>query len=88
VAELREVHILIGKRNYRIQTALDDPTLERIRAIISEITSALGDDVDQEKRLMLTCLQLAYSVEKISWRLGAMTSRLEEAEEFTESEIP
>jgi hypothetical protein len=64
-----------------MQTALDDSTLNRIVSIISEITGAVGGEVDQEKLLMLTCLQLAYSVEKISWRLGAVTSRLEEVEE-------
>ncbi|MDR1731941.1 MAG: cell division protein ZapA [Synergistaceae bacterium] len=80
MAELREVRIPIGKRNYRMQTALDEPTLDRVVSIVSDVSSSAGDNVDQDQLLMLTCLQLAYSLEKISQRLEKLTDRLRETE--------
>jgi hypothetical protein len=63
-----------------MQTALDEPTLDRVVSIVSDVSSSAGDNVDQDQLLMLTCLQLAYSLEKISQRLEKLTDRLRETE--------
>ncbi|MDR1875180.1 MAG: cell division protein ZapA [Synergistaceae bacterium] len=85
MAELREVTILIGARSYRMQTALDDVTLNRVISIISEVSEPVGNMVNQDQLLMLTCLQLAYSLEKISRRLENLTDKVKEMEKMSEA---
>jgi hypothetical protein len=60
-----------------MQTALDEPTLARVTAIVDEVGQAIGSGTDQDHLLMLTCLQLAYTLEKISNRLEPLKFRLE-----------
>ncbi len=76
MAELREVRILIGKRSYRMQTALDESALAQVTALAAEVSESIGDGVDQENLLLLTCLQLSYSLEKMSGRLNRLLERL------------
>ena len=45
-----------------MQTALDDPTLNRVTAIVDEVGQAIGSGTNQDDLLMLTCLQLAYTL--------------------------
>jgi hypothetical protein len=59
-----------------MQTALDDSTLNQVLSIVSEVSAPVGDTVDQDHLLMFTCLQLAYSLEKISRRLENLEERL------------
>jgi hypothetical protein len=60
-----------------MQTALDEPTLDRVTAIVDEVGQAIGSGTDQNHLLMLTCLQLAYTLEKISTRLEPLEVKLE-----------
>jgi hypothetical protein len=60
-----------------MQTALDEPTLARVISIVDEVGQAIGDGTDQDHLLMLTCLQLAYSLETISKNLESLEERLE-----------
>jgi hypothetical protein len=60
-----------------MQTALDESTLERVTNIVDEVGQAIGSGTDQDHLLMLTCLQLAYSLEKILGKLEPLESRLE-----------
>ncbi|MDR2527680.1 MAG: hypothetical protein LBD04_01495 [Synergistaceae bacterium] len=76
MAERREVSLVIGRRSYRVQTALDDDTLARVTEIVQGVGEAVGAGVDQNHLLMLTCLQLAYSLEKISGALQPLENRL------------
>ena len=78
MAELREIRVLIGKRSYRMQTALDESMLSRVMSIVNEVAEAIGDGVGQDHLMMLTCLQLAYSLEKIKEGLGPLAERLED----------
>ena len=78
--ETREVTIVIGKRLYHINTALDKPTFDRVAAIVKGVSASLKDDVGQDERLMLTCMQLAYSLEKIMSKLDPLASVLENLE--------
>lgn len=80
MAELREVRIIIGRRSYRMQTTLDDETLERVTSLVAEVGSTTRSGVDQDNWLMLTCLQLAYSLDRISQRLSPLEDRLRNPE--------
>jgi len=66
LADRREVRIKIGKRSYSIQTELDDEMLKRVVDIVKEAGGVINGSVDQDNLLMLTCLQLAYNLEKVS----------------------
>ena len=66
MADRREVRIKIGKRSYSIQTELDDEMLKRVVDIVKEAGGVINGSVDQDNLLMLTCLQLAYNLEKVS----------------------
>ena len=78
MAERREVCVFIGKRNYIMQTELDDDTLDRVVGIVNEVCDAISGTIDQNSLLMLTCLQLAYNLEKISERLEPFDRRLDD----------
>lgn len=81
MAELREVRILIGRRSYRMQTTLDEATLDRVTSLVAEIGADLGTGfVNHDNLLMLTTLQLAYTLDKISQRLLPLHDRLQETE--------
>ena len=79
---LREVRIVIGKRSYRIQTALSEDTLERVISMVADVSQNIGDGVEQESLLLLTCLQFAYSLDKISRRVTPLVDALEQIEPF------
>ena len=80
MTELREVRILIGRRSYRMQTALDEATLDRVISMVTEIGEVVGTGVDQDTLLMFTCLQLAYSLDQIAQRLQPVGERVKEGE--------
>jgi hypothetical protein len=60
-----------------MQTSLDEPMLSEVLSIVNEVGKAIGESTDQENRLMLTCLQLAYSLEKVSKTLEALEKKLD-----------
>jgi hypothetical protein len=60
-----------------MQTALDEPTLSRVTSIVEEVGRAIGSGTDQDHLLMLTCLQLAYTLEKVSKKLESLEDRLQ-----------
>ena len=78
MADRREVRIQIGKRNYLVQTELDNETLKRVVDIVKEAGGAINGNVDQENLLMFTCLQLAYSLEKTSELLEFFNRRFDD----------
>ena len=76
MANRREVRVIIGKRNYRMQTELDSDTLDKIVKMVNEVCDAANSNLDQDSLLMLTCLQLAYNLEKISGLLEPLDRKL------------
>ena len=74
--ERREFQISIGKRTYRMQTDLSESESLRVRDVVSDISRSMGDDFEQDQILLLTCLQLAYNLEKISQTLEPLNDRL------------
>jgi hypothetical protein len=68
-----------------MQTALDEPTLLRVTAIVDEVGQALGNGIDQDHLLMLTCLQLAYTLEKVSKKLESLEDKLQDLEAWSPS---
>jgi hypothetical protein len=59
-----------------MQTTLDKSTFSRVVSIVVEVGEAIGENTDQDNLLMLTCLQLAYSLEKVSTTLEALEKKL------------
>jgi len=78
LADRREVRIQIGKRNYLVQTELDNETLKRVVDIVKEAGGAINGNVDQDNLLMFTCLQLAYNLEKTSELLEFFNRRFDD----------
>ena len=76
LTERREVVIPIGKRSYLMQTQLDDDRLNRVVGIVNDVCGRIDGDIDQENLLMLTCLQLAYNLEKITGLLESLDGKL------------
>jgi hypothetical protein len=60
-----------------MQTTLDESTFNRVLSIVEEVGESIGENTDQDNLLILTCLQLAYSLEKISKILGPLEKELE-----------
>ncbi|MDR1376764.1 MAG: cell division protein ZapA [Synergistaceae bacterium] len=91
VTNLREVKIVIGTRSYRMQTALDESTLARVTNILDDVEQVVKEGLgqehfNQEDLLMLTCLQLAYSLEKISRNLEPLENKLEDLDPWVPSD--
>jgi hypothetical protein len=59
-----------------MQTGLDDDTFKRVTDIVSEVCADMSSDIDQDKLLVLICLQLAYKLEKFSGSLESLDRRL------------
>ena len=60
-----------------MQTVLDEPTLSRVVSIVDEVGQAIESGTDQDHLLMLTCLQLAYTLEKVSKKLESLEEKLQ-----------
>ena len=89
----RDVFLSIGKGNYRIRTPLKDEDLERVRSLIRQAGPHPGNcahvpfrGMDQENLLVLTCLQLAYTLDSVTTRLETLLERLGVAPEPEEPE--
>jgi hypothetical protein len=80
LSEPREVTIVIGKRLYTIYTVLDKPTFDRVAAIVKGVSASLKSGTGQDNLLMLTCMQLAYGLEKTMGRLAPLADALENLE--------
>jgi len=59
-----------------MQTQLDDDRLNRVVGIVNDVCGRIDGDIDQENLLMLTCLQLAYNLEKITGLLESLDGKL------------
>ena len=76
MTERREVCVSIGKQSYIMHTELDNDTLDKVVGIANEVCGAINGSLSQDSLLMLTCLQLAYNLEKISERLEPLDRKL------------
>ena len=74
--DLQEFIITIGRQSYPVETRLNDDRFKRINSILRETCTEFDQSLDQEKLLALTCLQLAYKLEKISGSLRSLDKRL------------
>jgi len=62
-----------------MQTELDNDTFKRVVDIVNEVYETIGNSTDQDRMLVLTCLQLAYKLEKISGLLESLDKKLNDA---------
>ncbi len=79
-ASLREVTIQIGKKSYFLKTTLDDESLRGISSLSAEITKEFAGSLDQEYLLLLSCLQLAWILEKLGRKLEKSLIELKDEE--------
>lgn len=77
-SSLRDVKIKVGRSVYHVRTSLDDESLTRVTELMAEITGDLDRTLDQEKILLLLCLQLGWTLEKIRSRIDGVSEELEE----------
>lgn len=77
MAATRDVWITIGKQNYSVETGLEPDAVERVRALIAFACGSPAKGVNQEELLVLTCLQLAYSLDKASESIEKLLDELE-----------
>ncbi|MGI6784873.1 MAG: hypothetical protein ACOX5A_11800 [Aminivibrio sp.] len=80
MASLREVSVKIGKHTYYLRTSLDDESLQSITGLTSEIAGGIKN-ADQENVLLLSCLQLAWLVQKLGRALEQMLDDISDKEE-------
>ncbi len=79
-ASLREVNIRIGKIIYFLKTTLDDESIKGISDLSAEITREFEGSLDQESLLLLSCLQLAWLLEKLGRKLERSLEDIREKE--------
>lgn len=79
-ASLREVTIRIGKKSYFLKTTLDDESIKAITDLSADITREFEGSLDQENLLLLSCLQLAWLLEKLGRKLERSLEDIREKE--------
>ena len=72
--------LTVGKRTYTIKTPLDDAVLSRVQALLRDACGDPARGTTQEELMLLACLKLAYSLDTLTERLGALADRLSDAE--------
>lgn len=75
----RNVPLTVGKRTYTIKTPLDDAALSRVQALLQDACGDPARGTAQEELMLLACLKLAYSLDTLTERLGALTEHLADA---------
>lgn len=73
----RDVWVTVGKQSYSVETALDPDRVGRIESLIADACGSPAKGINQEELLVLTCLQLAYSLDKAAEALEGLLEELE-----------
>ena len=76
-SSLRDVSVQIGKASYSIGTSLDDDSLKRMEALMADVTDKLDRSLDQEKVLLILCLQLAWTLENTRSKIEGLYEEIE-----------
>lgn len=72
--------IRIGKKSYFLKTTLDDESIKAITDLSADITREFEGSLDQENLLLLSCLQLAWLLEKLGRKLERSLDDIREKE--------
>lgn len=83
MATSKDVFLTIGKGTYCIKTPLEEGTLERVNELVNQACGSLVRGMGQEEVLALTCLRLAYSLDRTAEGLKGLLERLEGNQEGT-----
>ena len=73
----RDISLNIGKGIYAITTPLSGEELDRVKALINEACDPVTKGAKQEEVLMLACLRLAYSLDRVAQELAGVMGKLE-----------
>ena len=73
----RNIWLTIGKKNYSVETTLAPGAVERIESLVAAACDSPAKGIEQEELLMLTCLQLAYSLDKAASALEGLLKKVE-----------
>lgn len=66
---LRTVTLRLGEVTYPLRTRLDDKAWDRVSALVGAAFDEAPRHLPREQRLVLTCLQMALSLDHIGERL-------------------
>lgn len=72
----KHIFHLLG-REYKILSKLDEATFARVSGLVREQVNALPPGVKQDEKMILVCLQLAYTLDMISGKCGAFLDKNE-----------
>ncbi len=67
--ELRTVALRLGEVSYSLRTRLDDEAWERVKALVGAAFDDTPRQLPRDQRLVLACLQMALSLDRIGERL-------------------
>ena len=77
-AKIREVRVSLGNKTYLLNTALDKKTLDNVVSFSQRLFNTLDPRTDQEKRLLLGWMYMAYKLCETEEKLKTVIEKLDE----------
>ncbi len=81
--KIREARVTLGTKTYVLRTALSAAQFNEIAAFSQKLFASLDPKADQEKRLMLGWMYMAYKLQQVEEKL---TTSLKKSEAMTVSQ--
>ena len=75
--KLREARVTLGSKTYLLSTALDRKQLDTIIAFSQRLFGSFDQRIDQEKRLVLGWMYMAYKLYTTEEKLKAALDKIE-----------
>ncbi len=75
--KIREARVTLGTKTYVLRTALSAEQFNEIAAFSQKLFSSLDPKADQEKRLMLGWMYMAYKLQQIEQKLALSLKKSE-----------
>ena len=69
--DLRTVALRLGEGTYSLRTRLDEESWDRVKALVGAAFDETPRQLPRDQRLVLACLQMALSLDRIGERLKA-----------------
>lgn len=85
-SNIREARVTLGNKTYLLTTALDRKTLDSIISFSQRLFASFDPTTDQEKRLLLGWMYMAYKLYQTEEKLRAVLEKLEQGAENGENE--
>ncbi len=86
--KIREARVTLGSKTYVLRTALTAAQFDEIAAFSQKLFASLDPKADQEKRLLLGWMYMAYKLQQVEEKLALSLKKCEtQAASQTEKEI-